>query len=62
MGKRMNQRQHATVPDTRIDLYCQSVEELLRNINDKYDNGSHQEEPEDEEIEFVDHTEDFLMM
>lgn len=62
MGKKMHHYQDTSVPDTKIDLYCRSVEELLKNINDKYDSGPHQEEPEDDGIEFIDDTEEFLLM
>jgi hypothetical protein len=46
--------------DTNIDRFCLSVEDLLKDINDKCSNRAHGETFQEDQIEFMEDTEELL--
>jgi hypothetical protein len=49
-------------PDTRIEMYCRGVEELLNNISKKCDSRKNKETFEEEHYDFTEDFEDSYRM
>jgi hypothetical protein len=60
MMKKPKLSKNKTTTDIEIELYCQNVAKILKNLNDKCGTRTNKETFEEEQPESIEHTEELL--